>query len=116
MPPTYLQEVSVSLSNHARFTIFIANTEGESSYEASLLLRDPSNALTRVGIAATHTDAPEALNEAIRSIASYLAKNSVQVTAVDSPCNALFIDLAAQEKVLRQHGIHVAPTVNSQEA
>jgi len=104
MPHTFAQEVVVSVSNAACFTLYISNMQGSSG-----------NSLSKVAIQLVHASPVSAFQEAIKSVAHYLGIHSLTVASIDSPCNAPFVNKAQQTSVLQSSGIHIVPTVNGQQ-
>jgi hypothetical protein len=112
---TFVQEVVVSVSNAACFTIYISNTLGSSNFEAEVFLRDSGNSLSKVAIQLVHASPVPAFQEAIKSVAHYLGIHSLTVASINSPCNAQFVNKSQQTTVLQSSGIHIVSTVNGQQ-
>jgi len=111
----YLQEVYVYASKNVQFTCHIISTNNAAPFSAESLTFDPQintvfSSLHPIGN--QFQTAQDAYEEIIKYCIKYATANNLQISKIDNPCNAPFINKADQQSIVNQNNLSVTVLVN----
>jgi len=113
----YLQEVYIYANNNVQFTCHIISTNSAAPFSAESLTFDPqidtvSSSFYPIGN--QFQTAQDAYEEIIKYCVEYTTANNLQISSINNPCNAPFINKADQQSIVNQNSLSVTVLVNGQ--